>query len=194
MIAVMYVPRVVGYVDMGKPAVVLYWPAYYFLGLAVFRWPLMGTRTILTFIRAYWVFFVGILTLMSMPNMYGRCDLDPPGFWLERLRFVFIEASLVIALVTGAFNTYDPWGVATWLNYWALFAFVFHWGFARMLPLPYGALLTYSTIFLFYVGCKLLQAREAKTGTCDISSADGSGAKATSQTMDGSFDGGAEGA
>eukprot|EP00438_Fugacium_kawagutii_P011038 Skav204828 [mRNA] locus=scaffold3914:302688:321180:+ [translate_table: standard] len=99
-----------------------------------------------------------VILLCSMPQVSGRCDLHPLNSAWERLRFRFV---LVTGLVSGAFRVDDPKGVTPWMNLWSLqlgyrggsavYAYCFHVAWARMLPKPYGAVVTYGSIPLFYI-------------------------------------------
>merc|ERR1711862_962891 len=58
----------------------------YIFGIVAHAWPLKGGGLIAEKTRAYWPLLVMVLTLLSMPDMIGRCDMFPPRIWWERLR------------------------------------------------------------------------------------------------------------
>merc|ERR1719420_1210765 len=89
--------------------------------------------------------------IATMPDMYGRCDLMPPTTVFERLRFYGVEMFLSLFLVTGSIKLGDPHNVTEWLNYWALYAYCFHVAWARLFPIPYGAVLTYGSAIVAYL-------------------------------------------
>ena len=51
---------------------------------------------------------------------------------------------------------HDRFHILDALGWWALWAFCSHVMFARTLPVPYGALVTYSSAFLFLIVFKLV--------------------------------------
>merc|ERR1719272_1783896 len=85
-----------------------------------------------------------------MPEVTGRCDLYPPNTMWERFRFYAIECFLVVALLSGAFNTSDSCKCTGWLTKWALFAYCTHVLFARVMPVPFGAITSYSSALVFF--------------------------------------------
>mmetsp|Transcript_5325 Transcript_5325/g.13263 ORF Transcript_5325/g.13263 Transcript_5325/m.13263 type:complete len:428 (+) Transcript_5325:338-1621(+) len=147
LLVVIYVPRVfVPYDSVGYPHNV----ELYFFGMVAEKWRLRNQEVVAARIRAYWPIFLAVLMLLGMPNMTGRCDLYPPDTCWERFRFYLIELALVIAFVSGAFNTSDPLKVTRWMNHWALFAYCTHVALARLLPAPLGPILTYSSSVFFF--------------------------------------------
>merc|ERR1711874_872276 len=97
--------------------------------------------------------------IMGTPETYGRCDIHPANTYWERFRFYSIECTLTILFVSGTFNTSDPYLVTEWLNKWALFAYCFHVAFDRLIPRPYGALVSFGSVVLFYLNHKYLRRR-----------------------------------
>jgi len=120
--------------------------------MVVEAWSIRGRETFTGTVRNYWPLFMILLLLSDSPYYIGRCDLVPPNTSVERLKWYFAECFLSLCLMTGAFRAGDPHGIAAGLNYWALFAYCFHVAFARLLPIPYGAVLTYSVgvVYLIY--------------------------------------------
>lgn len=156
LLAFIYVPRVampfhnVGYshnVDL------------YVLGVVATTWPLAGSRWTARWVRSYWPLMFAALMLLGMPPLTGRCDLDPPSWWWERFRFYLAEAILVVAFVTGAFNTSDPYQATVWLNQWALFAYCTHVAWGRLMLGRWAATLTFGSSILFYIRHRVLQRR-----------------------------------
>merc|ERR1719361_2139135 len=88
---------------------------------------------------------------LGNPDVLGRCDLYPMLTWWERFRFYAIEFIFLAVLASGALNTSDSKKVSGWLNTWALFAYCFHVAFARVLPVPYGAVVTVAFIPIFFL-------------------------------------------
>lgn len=119
-------------------------------GMVADSWLIRGRRTIATLLQNYWPIIIFLMMLATMPDMYGRCDLLPPAACLERLRFYGVELALCLFLSSRALKVGDPWNATGWLNYWALSAYCFHVAWARIFPIPYGAVLTYSSSILFY--------------------------------------------
>eukprot|EP00438_Fugacium_kawagutii_P016137 Skav207693 [mRNA] locus=scaffold3057:107117:112773:+ [translate_table: standard] len=92
-------------------------------------------------LNAGWILMlVSYLNHIMIPYDTHGHPLSPDVFLLGMV--------LVTALVSGALRADDPNGILPWLNLW--YAFCFHVAWARLLPHPYGALLTYGTIPLFY--------------------------------------------
>merc|ERR1712066_315718 len=118
--------------------------------MVVQKWPFRWNDLLMMRIREYWLFVLTSLLLLKQPDMTGRCDLDLPGTHWERFRYYAIELVLTLAYVSGAMNTSDSLGLTPWLNKWALFAYVFHVAFHRLLPAPYGSVLTYSFAPVFF--------------------------------------------
>eukprot|EP00434_Breviolum_minutum_P033187 symbB.v1.2.029366.t1/scaffold3207.1/size61170/2 len=125
-------------------------PDLFLIGMVTYQWPLKYKVRVASILQNYWPFLLAAVLLCSMPSVSGRCDLHPLNTVWERCRFRLVEAVLVAGLVTGAFHADDPHGVIPWMNLWSLYAYCFHVAWARMLPKPYGALLTYGSIPLFY--------------------------------------------
>merc|ERR1712012_650148 len=118
--------------------------------MVVEQFELWGSELICRKIQAYWPLLAAMLAAFHMPETHGRCDLNPLNTHVERFRFYSIECILLVCLMSGAFKTSDPSHILGWLNVWALYAFVSHEAWARLLPSPYGAILTYSCGLLFY--------------------------------------------
>jgi hypothetical protein len=125
--------------------------ALYVIAMVATIWPLRGSQAISDWVRSYWALLLIILMIFSMPDMWGRCDEHPPYAVWERLRFNLGELTLVVCFLTGAFAMSDPYGVTTWLGYWALYAYCFHVMWFRLLGTPYGAVVTFSFIGVFYL-------------------------------------------
>lgn len=124
-------------------------------GMVAESWGLRGKETITTVVRNYWPIMAFALMLASMPDMFGRCDLMPASTVLERIRFYGVEMALCLVLVTGSFKLGDPYNCTEWLSYWALYAYCFHVAWARLLPVPYGATVTYVSAVLVYCAWRL---------------------------------------
>lgn len=155
LLAAIYIPRVVSpFAFAGVP----HSADLFILGMAMARWRITGKAIIATFVSSYWPLVVTSLVLLLTPGVTGRCDLHPPQTAWLRFRFYFIELVLVVCFVVGAFRVSDPWGWTGWLNTWALFAYVTHVAWHRLLPTPYGAVVTYLTI----VPCWLLHKAMAE--------------------------------
>ncbi|CAE6965324.1 unnamed protein product [Symbiodinium sp. CCMP2592] len=121
------------------------------LGMLTYQWPVKFKTELAWLMRQYWPLIFGVLLILSTPEVTGRCDLHPLNTCWERFRFRAIEFVLISALITDALNTSDTFGLTRWLNVWALYAYCFHVAWARMLPLPYGAVVTYASIPFFYL-------------------------------------------
>lgn len=122
----------------------------FILAMVLEAFPLKGHKQIASWFSSYWPIVFVFLLLMCFPEMVGRCDLLPPETYWERSRFYGIELILVTLFVTGSFKMSDPWKCTGWLSYWALYAYCFHIFWARVVPEPYGAVITYSHIAVFY--------------------------------------------
>jgi hypothetical protein len=116
LMAVMYIPRVVGDVQF-KPG---HWIDMFVLGLIVQKWPLSGYKKLLALFHAYAPLLFALLMMAKVQGQHGRCDLMVPHHWFERLRFNFGEIWLAVAFIVGAFNAKDPYGISRWLNWWSL--------------------------------------------------------------------------
>mmetsp|Transcript_85426 Transcript_85426/g.160872 ORF Transcript_85426/g.160872 Transcript_85426/m.160872 type:complete len:582 (+) Transcript_85426:78-1823(+) len=140
----------------------------YVAAMVILMWPLAGTQRIASVVQSYWPLLIMILCLVTMPEMVGRCDMHPPVYWWERLRFNMGELILVVCFMSGGFKTSDPYNVTVWLGWWALYAYCFHVAWARLLGHPWGALLTLGSIVIFWALHACLSkpkssAREATT-------------------------------
>jgi hypothetical protein len=99
--------------------------------------------------RQYWPFVLSVLLLLYQQVLVGSCDLNVPRTHWERFRFYAIEFVLVVAFVSGAMRPSDPWKLTAWLNPWALFAYVSHMFWYRLLP-QWGAAITFGFIPIFF--------------------------------------------
>eukprot|EP00437_Effrenium_voratum_P040856 CAMPEP_0181470420 /NCGR_PEP_ID=MMETSP1110-20121109/38540_1 /TAXON_ID=174948 /ORGANISM="Symbiodinium sp., Strain CCMP421" /LENGTH=499 /DNA_ID=CAMNT_0023595387 /DNA_START=223 /DNA_END=1722 /DNA_ORIENTATION=- len=129
------------------------------IGMVSFQWPAKFKKRIAAEVRQYWMVMMAIVLLTSNPMVYGRCDLMPLNTTWERLRYRAIEFALVSLMVTDTLNSRDSHGVTPWLNMWSLWAYCFHVALARMLPLPYGAAVTYGSVPIFYLFSRLRHRR-----------------------------------
>jgi len=125
------------------------------VGMVTFQWPLAGSKKIALLVKLYWPFLLMILCLDSMPDMWGRCDVHSPYSTWERFRMFFGEFTLVVCFIAGAFTPSDPNGVTAWLNVWSLYAYCFHVMWYRLFGSPYGAIITFAGIPMFYLIHKL---------------------------------------
>jgi len=131
------------------------------VGMVTFQWPLAGSKKIALLVKLYWPFLLMILCLDSMPDMWGRCDVHSPYSTWERFRMFFGEFTLVVCFIAGAFTPSDPNGVTAWLNVWSLYAYCFHVMWYRLFGSPYGAIITFAGIPMFYLIHKLSSASGA---------------------------------
>eukprot|EP00435_Cladocopium_sp_Y103_P070936 s138_g36.t1 len=134
-------------------------PDLFLIGMVTYEWPLKYKTQVASTLRSYWPVILAVILLCSMPQVSGRCDLHPMHTTWERCRFRFVEAVLVTGLITGAFRADDPHGITPWMNLWSLYAYCFHVAWARILPRPYGAAVTYGSIPLFYICHKMRRRR-----------------------------------
>mmetsp|Transcript_48233 Transcript_48233/g.75134 ORF Transcript_48233/g.75134 Transcript_48233/m.75134 type:complete len:535 (+) Transcript_48233:54-1658(+) len=123
----------------------------YIFSMVTTVFPLAGSDAISKCVRSYWPFVVMTLCLSSMPDMWGRCDVHPPYATWERLRLNFGEFIMVVCFVTSAFAPDDPYKVTVWMGWWSLYAYCFHVMWYRLLGSPYGAVVTFSFIAVFYL-------------------------------------------
>ena len=91
----------------------------------------------------------------------------------ERFRMFFGEFTLVVCFIAGAFTPSDPNGVTAWLNVWSLYAYCFHVMWYRLFGSPYGAIITFAGIPMFYLIHKL------SSGPSGARGASGTSGKAT---------------
>lgn len=68
----------------------------------------------------------------------------------ERFRMFLGEFTLVVCFIAGAFTPSDPNRVTAWLNLWSLYAYCFHVMWYRLFGSPYGAIITFAGIPMFY--------------------------------------------
>eukprot|EP00929_Paragymnodinium_shiwhaense_P107051 TRINITY_DN7302_c0_g2_i8.p1 TRINITY_DN7302_c0_g2~~TRINITY_DN7302_c0_g2_i8.p1 ORF type:complete len:499 (-),score=49.30 TRINITY_DN7302_c0_g2_i8:247-1743(-) len=161
LLAAIYVPRfVIPYNRGGHPINA----DLFMFGMVIRHFPLHHQAKVKSFIREYWVIWVAALLICSDPDVIGRCDLWPLNSTWERLRFYAIECWMVILLISGALNTGDSLGLTFSLNLWALYAYCSHVAWARVLPVPYGAIVTYAAAPVFVLFAKH-QERLAEDGT-----------------------------
>jgi len=130
-------------------------------GMVAESWGLRGKATITKVVQNYWPMIAFALMIASMPDMFGRCDLMPASTVLERIRFYGIEMALCVILVTGCLKLGDPYNCIEWLSYWALYAYCFHVAWARLLPVPYGATVTYGSALLVYCAWQFFCTKQA---------------------------------
>eukprot|EP00439_Symbiodinium_sp_Y106_P052392 s333_g7.t1 len=129
------------------------------IGMVSFQWPAKFKKKIAATVHQYWMLMMVIMLLFSNPMVYGRCDLMPLNTTWERLRYRAIEFALVSLMITDTLNSYDSHGVTPWLNMWSLWAYCFHVALARVLPVPYGAAVTYGCVPVFYLFSRLRRTR-----------------------------------
>mmetsp|Transcript_58695 Transcript_58695/g.163791 ORF Transcript_58695/g.163791 Transcript_58695/m.163791 type:complete len:520 (+) Transcript_58695:41-1600(+) len=122
----------------------------YVFGMVVDVFPLSGSKAIAAAVRAYWPLLFMLLCLLCQPDMIGRCDMLPPGTVWERGRHRAGEGIVMVCFATGALKTSDPYNVTVWMGWWALYAYAFHIAWYRLLGSPYGAVLTFASIGVFY--------------------------------------------
>merc|ERR1719476_34760 len=96
-----------------------------------------------------------MLTLISKPDMWGRCDVHPAFTIWERLRMNLGEMILALCFVTGGFAPDDPYNIISWMNWWALYAYCFHVMFYRLMGSPYAFVFTFAAIVPFCLGNRL---------------------------------------
>lgn len=113
-------------------------------------WPLAGSKEIASWVQSYWPFLLMFLCLDSMPDMWGRCDVHSPYSVWERFRMQLGEFVLAVCFVSGAFTPRDPWKVTVWMGQWSLYAYCFHVMWYRLLGSPYGAIVTFAAIPVFW--------------------------------------------
>eukprot|EP00928_Gymnodinium_smaydae_P072638 TRINITY_DN5596_c1_g1_i7.p1 TRINITY_DN5596_c1_g1~~TRINITY_DN5596_c1_g1_i7.p1 ORF type:complete len:464 (-),score=11.55 TRINITY_DN5596_c1_g1_i7:474-1817(-) len=156
LLAYIYVPRVivpfpwVGFTHLVQ---------LYFVGVATECRHLRGSQALNRLIRTYWWVIVIYCLLFSMPTMSGRCDVNSPGTYWERSRFYSIELFFTLALLSGALESEDPYGILEWAGKWALYAYCFHFAYEKVFPRPWGAVITYSSAILFYACHRCSKAR-----------------------------------
>eukprot|EP00437_Effrenium_voratum_P054864 CAMPEP_0181518120 /NCGR_PEP_ID=MMETSP1110-20121109/65086_1 /TAXON_ID=174948 /ORGANISM="Symbiodinium sp., Strain CCMP421" /LENGTH=519 /DNA_ID=CAMNT_0023648479 /DNA_START=29 /DNA_END=1588 /DNA_ORIENTATION=- len=119
-------------------------------GMLTFQWPLAGSKHIAAAVKAYWPFLLMFLCLDSMPDMWGRCDVHSPYSTWERFRMFLGELILVVCFMAGAFTPSDPHRITSWLGQWSLYAYCFHVMWYRLLGSPYGAIVTFAGMPLFW--------------------------------------------
>jgi len=130
----------------------------YILAMVTTAFPLAGTPVIAKVVRAYWPFLLMFLCFLTMPDMWGRCDVNLPNTLWERIRFDLGELSLTICFVTGAFKMDDPYKVTVWMGYWALYAYCFHVAWYRLFGVPYGAVVSLGSIVVFWALFRMSQS------------------------------------
>eukprot|EP00930_Biecheleria_cincta_P055131 TRINITY_DN41492_c0_g1_i1.p1 TRINITY_DN41492_c0_g1~~TRINITY_DN41492_c0_g1_i1.p1 ORF type:complete len:531 (-),score=64.73 TRINITY_DN41492_c0_g1_i1:65-1657(-) len=113
-------------------------------------WPLQGSKGIAFWVQSYWPFLLMFLCLDSMPDMWGRCDVHSPYLLWERFRMQLGEFVLAVCFVSGAFSPKDPLKVTGWMGKWSLYAYCFHVMWYRLLGSPYGAVVTFAGIPVFW--------------------------------------------
>jgi len=129
------------------------------VGMVALAWPLKGSAEIALYVKAYWPFLLMFLCLDSMPDMWGRCDVHSPYSTWERFRMFLGEFVLVACFLAGAFTPSDPKQITSWLGLWSLYAYCFHVMWYRLLGSPYGAIVTFAGIPIFWA----LSAYSTKT-------------------------------
>jgi len=139
-------PAVVPVEEFGHPALDT---MLFICGMVNQSWPLEFGTSIARAVRSYWPILLAGL-MMTSTDVRGRCDMHPLNYWWERLRFQAIEFVLIVVFLSGGLQASDPYRWLGWMNRWALYAFVFHIAWARLLPAPYGALVTYISALPFY--------------------------------------------
>mmetsp|Transcript_57737 Transcript_57737/g.137424 ORF Transcript_57737/g.137424 Transcript_57737/m.137424 type:complete len:561 (+) Transcript_57737:85-1767(+) len=112
--------------------------------------PLSGSNAIASAARAYWPFIFMFLCLLTMPDMFGRCDVHPAGMLWERFRFNMGELTMVILFATGALECNDPFNLISWMGPWSLYAYCFHVCWYRLMGSPAAALITFGSLAPFY--------------------------------------------
>mmetsp|Transcript_38103 Transcript_38103/g.89261 ORF Transcript_38103/g.89261 Transcript_38103/m.89261 type:complete len:523 (+) Transcript_38103:109-1677(+) len=139
------VPIVVPFQDIGYANNI----GLYVWAMVVQTWPLKGSKRIAKLCTSYWPVIFIILVVLSPPDQLGRCDTRPLVHVWDRFRFYTIEYILVTVFVTGALRVSDPLNLVPSLARWALYAYCFHVMWYRMLGVPWGALVSFLSVFPF---------------------------------------------
>ena len=63
---------------------------------------------------------------------------------------------MIVSLLTRVVSASDPHDILNALGWWALWAFCTHVAIARLVPLPYGALISYLSVFVFLLAFKVV--------------------------------------
>uniref|UniRef100_A0A6U7MFS3 Acyltransferase 3 domain-containing protein n=1 Tax=Haptolina brevifila TaxID=156173 RepID=A0A6U7MFS3_9EUKA len=103
-------------------------------------------------LQSYWLLCLLPLLFLYMPDLLGRCDLYPAVTIWERFRWYAVEAALMSFVLGRILVATDPYVILGHLGWWALFAYVTHVMFARLLPSPGGAIVEFLfiPIFVYY--------------------------------------------
>jgi hypothetical protein len=180
LLAFIYVPSVMIPWDQGS---FFHLMNLYILAMVTTVFPLAGTDAITKWVRAYWPFLIMILCLASMPDMWGRCDVHPPYAIWERFRYMFGELLMIVCFVTSAFAPDDPYNITVWMGWWSLYAYCFHVMWYRLLGSPYGAVVTFGFIGVFYA-LHVWLGKGKDSSKSQAKSAEHSSDKASCPTLD----------
>ncbi|CAD7948949.1 unnamed protein product [Amoebophrya sp. A25] len=118
--------------------------------------------------RQYWPLVFVFLIWLAPSDAYGRCDLNPLPFALDRARFYFSEWIVVFCFLSGGMKTADPCGLVPLFNLWALFAYTTHVAILRVIGEPFSSLflhLLMPAIFLIRRARRALLSKNADKRT-----------------------------
>jgi hypothetical protein len=133
------------------------------LAIVVQRFSIFGQRTLAHFITSYWpvmIWLVGIFSIPEAPDR--RMDVFPPHSLINRFRFYGLETIFVMMFivcgtpadpldrVAPVEMVKDEHNILSWLNRWALLAYMSHVLFLRVIPYPYGIVICYGTAVAFW--------------------------------------------
>ncbi|CAD7926393.1 unnamed protein product [Amoebophrya sp. A120] len=93
-----------------------------------------------TVFRAYWPLVLVFLVWLAMPTSYGRCDLFPRTYLLDRARFYLSELIILLWFLSGGMVCSDPLNLVPLLNYWSLIAYTTHEALQRVTVAPFASL------------------------------------------------------
>jgi len=135
----------------------------FFLGLVVQRFSMYGQVQLARFISAYWplvmIWPIGAMTIPYEPAR--RIDMFPLHSLEGRARFMGMEFVFCMAFVVCGTPAdvlkrqcpvaicKDPFNVLPWLNRWALFAYMCHMSFIRVIPEPFNLFAIYGSALAF---------------------------------------------
>jgi len=164
------------------PSILLYEPLsawvhdieLFFLGFLVQKFSMYGQVPLAHFISAYWplamMFPIGVMTIPYEP--VRRIDVFPLHNVEGRARFmgmeiVFIMAFIVCGTPADMLNRQcpvdickDPFNVLPWLNRWALFAYMCHMSFLRVIPCPFNWVAIYGSVLAFLAEDRMRRANK----------------------------------
>lgn len=93
-------------------------------------------------IMRYWFLIVFLCAFLRLPGVHGRLDVNPPTDRVPRARVNLVELIFLLGWITAADRLFVKAAFSAetfqWLNTWALFLYLGHYGVHIVVPKPWN--------------------------------------------------------